>query len=318
MKEGKIKPQLVSFCLFTYNQEEYIAKAVQGALDQSYSNLEIIISDDCSTDRTFEIIEKLTSEYDGPHKVIINRNHINMGLVPHFNEILNRATGEYIAVAAGDDISMPDRVEKKIKILLDNPNMMAVSSELQAIDKYGVNKTMESAYSHELKSFSVADYLANPSKHINAHRMYRRVIMETFGNIQDTCPTEDTTMLLRCFMKGSVGLVDTPLVQYRVHDESISFGENRYKLSFKKIYQQYITDINKALEKKIITENLSEKLFSFAEKYYKTKDIAYSVMKPNSIMGSASLLFRILKSSDFDLKQKKSLVKKLIRHFNNK
>ncbi|MCK5536618.1 MAG: glycosyltransferase, partial [Bacteroidales bacterium] len=62
------KKPLISFTLFAYNQEKYIQEAVEGALSQTYSPLEIVISDDCSTDRTFEIIKELTEDYSGPHK----------------------------------------------------------------------------------------------------------------------------------------------------------------------------------------------------------------------------------------------------------
>src|ERR1700743_3003041 len=96
--------KLVSFCLFAYNQEAYIKEAVESALKQTYSPLEIIISDDCSPDATFQIIEDTVKTYNGPHKVILNRNIKNVGLGQHFSNVCgNMSTGNYIVVLGGDD-----------------------------------------------------------------------------------------------------------------------------------------------------------------------------------------------------------------------
>jgi hypothetical protein len=100
---------LVTFALFAYNQEKYIRAAVEGAFAQEYSPLEIILSDDCSTDRTFEIMQELAANYRGPHKVILNRNETNRGLTPHVFGVARLATGTLLIAAAGDDISFPNR-----------------------------------------------------------------------------------------------------------------------------------------------------------------------------------------------------------------
>ena len=71
------KPLATLFVVF-YNQQDFVEDAVKGALSQTYENLEIIFSDDCSTDRTFDEIKKWTQEYAGSHKVIINRNEKNL------------------------------------------------------------------------------------------------------------------------------------------------------------------------------------------------------------------------------------------------
>ena len=92
-----------------FNQEKFIAEAVRGALSQTYSPLEIILSDDCSVDRTYEIIESMAAHYTGPHKIILNRNKSNLGLAGHSNRVTRMAHGELIVGAAGDDVSMPHR-----------------------------------------------------------------------------------------------------------------------------------------------------------------------------------------------------------------
>ena len=95
---------LVSFLLTTYNHQSFIEKALRGALAQSYSPLEIVVSDDCSGDQTFPIIQKIVSSYRGPHKLIVNRNPSNLGIGEHVNVMMGLGNGELNVFSAGDDI----------------------------------------------------------------------------------------------------------------------------------------------------------------------------------------------------------------------
>ena len=74
-----IDKPLLSLLIITYNQEDYIRETLEGAFSQNYSPLEIVISDDNSTDGNFSIIKDMVSEYAGPHTIIINQNSQNLG-----------------------------------------------------------------------------------------------------------------------------------------------------------------------------------------------------------------------------------------------
>ncbi|MGH9784801.1 MAG: glycosyltransferase family 2 protein, partial [Terriglobia bacterium] len=113
--QSKISPPLVSFILLTYNQQKFVEEAVRSALLQTYQPLEIIVSDDASTDRTFEIARTLIDEYRGPHFVTGCVNARNLGTNGHLNIAVRKAKGEFIVVAAGDDVSLPGRVEKLVR-----------------------------------------------------------------------------------------------------------------------------------------------------------------------------------------------------------
>ena len=119
-------------CLVTYQQETI--KAVKSALAQTYTPLEIIISDDCSPDGTFEIIEEEIRAYRGPHRVISKRHSQNTGMAGNLNRAWELSSGEFIVIQSGDDISMPGRVE----ILVDawrTPSVVdLVVSEVIVID----------------------------------------------------------------------------------------------------------------------------------------------------------------------------------------
>lgn len=102
---------LVTFALFAYNQEKYIREAVEGAFSQTYSPLEIILSDDCSSDQTFKIMEEMARDYQGPHLVKCRKSPKNEGILKHVMSVMAEINGLFVVVAAGDDVSRPNRTE---------------------------------------------------------------------------------------------------------------------------------------------------------------------------------------------------------------
>jgi cellulose synthase/poly-beta-1,6-N-acetylglucosamine synthase-like glycosyltransferase len=100
---------LVTFAVFAYNQERFVREAIEGAFAQTYHPLEIVLSDDSSTDRTFAIMQKAAAAYDGPHQVRVRRSVRNVGLLNHILDVAGVANGDLLIVAAGDDVSLPKR-----------------------------------------------------------------------------------------------------------------------------------------------------------------------------------------------------------------
>jgi glycosyltransferase involved in cell wall biosynthesis len=107
----KNKP-LVSVLMPAYNSELYIAEAIQSILNQTYQNIELIIFDDGSSDKTRQVIEGFTD----PRMIKILSDQ-NYGVVKARNEMIDRASGKYIALMDADDISDPTRLEKQVSIL---------------------------------------------------------------------------------------------------------------------------------------------------------------------------------------------------------
>lgn len=101
-----------TFALFAYNQENYVRAAIEGAFAQQFSPMEIILSDDCSSDGTFAIMQAMAAAYDGPHSVVARREEPNAGSVQHVINVARAGSGDFLVVAAGDDISHPDRVAR--------------------------------------------------------------------------------------------------------------------------------------------------------------------------------------------------------------
>jgi glycosyltransferase involved in cell wall biosynthesis len=130
--ETDVSPErpLVTFALFAYNQEKYIKSAVEAALAQTYTPLEIIVSDDASSDQTFDICSEVVARYVGPHTVKLNRNPRNVGLASHVNRMLEMSRGELLVMAAGDDVSVPERTEVLVQHWLQAGRPSAVCSSV--------------------------------------------------------------------------------------------------------------------------------------------------------------------------------------------
>ena len=100
---------MVSFCIITYNQEAFVREAIEAALRQNYADIEFIISDDCSTDSTIEVIQAAIRDRKIAAPITFLKNPVNLGMGGNLNRIMEVAKGDIIVIAAGDDISHPDR-----------------------------------------------------------------------------------------------------------------------------------------------------------------------------------------------------------------
>lgn len=253
---------LVTFALFAYNQEKYIRGAVEGAFSQTYSPLEIILSDDCSSDNTYEIMREMAAAYDGPHAITVRQNSQNLGLAEHVNIVFLASSGKIILVAAGDDISLASRTSISVDCLEANPHATAVLLSADVIDDEGqiIGERLTGTGKDVKASQTVNDLLSWRHVTFGATRAFRRELFTCFGPLNANCPTEDTPLLLRSLMCGSNVLSNQKAVLYRRHDGNLSGAESLKKMNTEYIYQQYRDDINKALALGLIKGDLVQRL----------------------------------------------------------
>jgi glycosyltransferase involved in cell wall biosynthesis len=217
---------LVSVLLIAYNQEDVIADAVRGVLAQTYTPLEILISDDRSSDRTFEVIRQTVSDYAGPHRIEINCNERNIGISAHLSMLARMSHGELLFVAAGDDISVPDRCRRVVEFWLEHdrkPDLIA--TDLVDLDSHG--QTHDRVSPHELTQCrSFEDWLAASPGAVGAAHTWSRRLMERFGDLMPGAMAEDQIMTFRAIMSGGAVNLREPLVLYRRGGLS---GKQRWK-----------------------------------------------------------------------------------------
>lgn len=295
------KKKLVSYCLFAYNQEKFIKESIDGALNQTYSPLEIIISDDCSTDNTFEIIENTVKSYIGPHKIIVNKNKKNLGLGPHFSMVCSSiSTGDYLVVTAGDDISLVNHVEVAVSYIEKNNNVNMVDFNADTIDETG--KIIDSNYiDFESKYFSINDYInLAPIYSFAPGRIINRDLINYFNPISDNCPTEDSVLIVRSMLTGGFVRVNKTLLLYRRHSSNLSNPENLSKMSNSAIVSQYLSDVIFIYNAGIINDMLFNDLLHRLVLEIKLRNLRYSQYK-NNFQKKCRILFSKILTANYSL-----------------
>ncbi|PTM08481.1 MAG: hypothetical protein DA407_07905 [Bacteroidetes bacterium] len=285
------KNKLVSYCLFTYNQEEYIRESIEGALNQAYSPMEIIISDDCSSDRTVEVIEQTLENYSGPHKIIVNKNQQNLGIGGHFSKVCYTiAKGDYIIILGGDDISYKEHVEQAVSIIEENPTVTMIDFNAEIINKHGVfvkNNDLD----FNFKKFTLDDYLdLRKLSHFAPGRILRKSLIDSFEPLLESCQTEDLVLVVRSLLMGGFIRVNKPLLKYRKHDASLSTVEGLSKFSNFTIIAQHLKDSIFLFDKGLIDEKTSIFLLKRISLELKLRDLKFSPSK-NYVHAKCKLIY---------------------------
>lgn len=216
---------LVTFALLTYNQESYILEAIEGALSQTYEPLEIILSDDCSTDQTYEIMQKAVADYKGPHKITIRQNAFNLGTALHVQSVFDVSVGSLFVMAAGDDISTKNRV----KVLVETWNTAGNPEGC-------IHSGREIFCNGQTVGFEVAKHHRSPDSILQGYSKgywlpaaaptcaYTRDVFDQFGPLLGGSIIEDAPLQLRAALIGNFIACDQPLVRQRIHETNSGTG----------------------------------------------------------------------------------------------
>lgn len=287
----------VTFFIVTYNQEAFIADAVKGALAQDYPNMEIIISDDCSTDNTWSIIQDTIANYSGDKKIRLNRNVRNIGIREHINKILYElAKGEIIVFAAGDDISLPSRTSVGVSFLERHPEVSSLSFASRWVDKdlkpYPQKAvfTLSSGFDSiiTLEDYVLYDYFIFSGD----SRIIRRKVIDSFPKLSFS-DSEDIFIFLRSLYIGSIAYIRQPLVLYRHHDGNVTENHRVTNMVFRQTVEKQIwEDFDYAIAKGYIKEN---QIDCIARRLRWVIEILFSKCVGQSTI-KHSLLYRIAKA----------------------
>ncbi len=307
------KPPLVTYILLCYKQEQYIRAAVHSAFEQDYDNIEFIISDDKSPDSSFELIKSEVEKHGMTSRVILNRNENNLGLVPHFNKLLAMAKGEIIVVAAGDDISIKDRVSKSVAIFEDT-SISFVSFNDDVINAAGEVVSEGQRVTFEgLKKYNLADYISGDKIPFSgASRAFRRTIYDYFGDLNQNCPTEDTPYIIRCLLMGNGAVTSDIGIKYRVHGQNISGPQSLPNLSIDDITNQYLIDVNAAFDKDIINSESHQNLTDWIHNYNQRTNLHNGLLR--SKLRLAFLFSKILLEKCFSREEKILYLKLILKN----
>lgn len=196
-----------------YNGEQYLQEAIESILNQTYSDFELIIIDDASTDSTPQIIQS----YRDP-RIRVIRNNENLGLTKSLNKGLTLAKGEYVARMDADDISLPERFEKQVAFLDSHPEVAVVGTAKQLINRRG---TILGTYIPPLQP-QYRDFLkTNLITHGSV--MVRREILKAYGGYNELFrKSQDYALWLEMAKQHKLINIPDVLYKLRTHEMSVT------------------------------------------------------------------------------------------------
>jgi len=217
MPEVSMPPPPVSLVMTAYQQERFAGEAARSVLAQDYPDLDIILSDDASTDATFAAIAREADAYRGPHRVRVNRNPVRQGIV-HVEAISNRMPNDIIVIAHGDDIAQPWRVRRQVEAMLDTGAAL-VASEVELIDAEGVGHGLLEG-SGRSRAVPLAEMVRTGWQRtmLGATFAHRRAVRSRFRPMTPTSPPSyDHILPARAAILSMFYFIAEPLVRYRRH-----------------------------------------------------------------------------------------------------
>ncbi len=212
----------ITVLMTIYNGVEYLPEAIEGVLRQTFSNFEFIIIDDCSTDNG--VWSTLNQYAEQDRRIKLFRNENNLGQAKSLNKGLELARGEYVARQDGDDISMPDRLEKQINLLDKNPEFIFVSSEIEFVNSRGtcLGVTKLSCSPDLVRWYMLfSNYVLGHSQ--ITFRREPTIKSGGYCESSDSCIT-DYELWCRLLEIGKCAIVPKPLIKYRKHDKNFSIS----------------------------------------------------------------------------------------------
>lgn len=222
---------LVSILVPVYNQIKVVEQTLNSIATQSYQNVEIIVSDDSSTDGTQELLKLISSKNN---KIQLYLQKVNLGITKNYNFIASKASGKYLALFAGDDVMFPEKITEQVKLLEDNPDASFCHHAVEILDN-ATNKS-RGIVSHRYVNgvTTIHDVLRNMGIPGAMAIMCRRDAVKV-PLLNPEIPTaSDWLQMIHLTMSGRGLYIDKPLCFYRKDTEYNGKDPSRYEDDFLK------------------------------------------------------------------------------------
>lgn len=252
---------MISVIMSVYNENlEWLSKAVESILSQTYRDFEyIIIVDNPNLDKV--AMDYLEKQAEKDSRIRIHCNEKNVGLMNSLNIGIELASGDIIARMDADDISLPDRFEKELE-LMQKKRLDMVSGNRIDIDEQGneIGRAIH-VMDNPQKHLPYTNFIVHPSV------MVRTDVMRKLGGYRGFYNSEDYDMWLRILSAGySIGITKEYLIYYRIRQTSMSLKN--------KLESYYITKYQQSLYKERIKTGEDSYTFENFKKYMDSKDIS--------------------------------------------
>ena len=208
----------VSVVMPVYNTPiSYLREATESILQQTYTDFEFIIVDDHSNEETVGYLSSLTDA-----RIRILRNSENLGITKSLNKGFAVASGKYIARMDADDISVPTRLEKQVRFMEDNPDVIVCGTAVRFFSETG-DKNLYRPQIDNMEEFRIRLLFENRGP-IHPSVMYRSSMLEKYHiSYDERFPfAQDYAMWVTCSKNGSIRIIDEVLLFYREHKKQVS------------------------------------------------------------------------------------------------
>ncbi len=294
------RPKKVSVMVITYNSEKFIQETLESIKNQTYSDYEIVISDDCSTDSTPKILQQFKEENNNI-EIKLNFNQKNLGITSNSNKALSMCKGEYISIMGGDDLMRPGKLEKQVSVFQSLKDASIVYHNL---------RVFESATDQQL-------YLYNDKFKPRTGDVDNLILYGTFMGacsvmVKNNYPTimfdeeipiaSDWLFEIESARYGNIYYIDEVLGDYRRHSSNVTSN-----IHFETSLRERILTLELASKKgisndKVLNKSMARLLMKLSYNYLVVSDIRFKdVIKESRKLyklGKLQLLIYILCKSN--------------------
>lgn len=229
----------VDIILPVYNSEKYLASAINSILGQTFSDFNLYVIDDCSTDNSLSALQAYS---DSRIKIVTNSQH--RGISYSLNKGLSISKENLIFRMDADDISLPERLESQIQFMQKHPYIFACGSDTELIDEhgrvYGYRETKHGDQRIKIALFFGETSLAHPAVVMRASHIKKFHLQYSSNYLY----AEDYELWCRCSHFSTYENISSPLIQYRRHHKSVSKAFSiQQRLSARKILKIYLNQL---------------------------------------------------------------------------
>jgi glycosyltransferase involved in cell wall biosynthesis len=261
----------VSITIASYNNSKFLPEVLESIFNQTYNDFEIIVVDDASTDNTQEVAK----QFNG--KIIYERLPENRGSPVAWNKAISLARGEYIVLAAADDVWLPERLAEQVKILDSQKHIGLVYGKCITTDENGI--PLREPSNRKYPSGKVfLDLFLNDNFMPASTVIFRKDLLVKSGMLDEALRLcQDYDFYMRLSRYTEVAFINKPIVKYRKHPGSVTTGKRHNAFAFQrkaiyKIWTMFKDDKESGLTYEIYRKRLVKQCLKEGRYYLRYKE----------------------------------------------
>lgn len=284
------KTPLVSVVISCYNHEVFIEDCINSVLKQTYKNIELIVFDDGSVDRSAEVIERLSEKYN-----FYFQRQENIGYTATLNRAIKLCKGKYVAFLGSDDMFFEDKIEKQVRFMEDREDIAVCGGDISIINEAGVLLEKQKKKPYREVDFNIMfnNRKAGPAA---PTALMRLDVLRKVGGYDPDVRLEDLYLWLKLTHSGyKMAVLSDDLVYYRKHGSNTHKNFKFMADSIIQIYEQYSAEkgyrkvMNKILISMFLRTSKLDKTYAYGllkriePRFYNLKVLrgVWALIKPN-------------------------------------